>query len=66
MTSGALSADLPPAAADLAQDQGVGDKDVVEDDFVEVVAAIEGDDRPDGDAGAAQIDDELAQPGVTL
>lgn len=63
---GKFGGDLPPARADLAQDHVVADPDVVEDDLIEVMLAVQQPDRCDCHSRRGQIDDELAQARVPV
>ena len=63
---GQLRGDLLPALAEGADDHPVGDEAVAQDHLVEVVLAGEQPDRPDLDARALQIDDDLAQAEVAV
>jgi hypothetical protein len=59
---GNLRGDLLPPGARCPEQHVVGDEDVVQDDLVEVVLAVEQPDRVHGQAGARrQVDDELAR-----
>jgi hypothetical protein len=59
---GELRRGLLPAVADLAHHQPVGDEDVIEGDLVEPFLPRQVEDGADGQAGGAEIDQELAQP----
>ena len=61
-----LAADLRPAHPDGADDVGVGHEHLGEDHLVEVRGAVEEGNGIDGHAGAAQVDQQLAQPRMAV
>ncbi|MCQ0013742.1 hypothetical protein LUX39_08015 [Actinomadura madurae] len=63
---GELGRDLPPAVPDLAEHHRIRHVDPAEMHLVEVVLTVERDDRTALDALRAQVDDELAEPGVPV
>ena len=57
---------LRPSAAALPHQCAFWNKHIVEKHLVKIVRPAHVDNRPDGDAGRVHIDQELAEPRVTL